>query len=440
MSEPNARALRPGHRIALGQDVYTVIQLNGTTITLQDQHGELSATLLGYLLTAPDFTALDAAPPKRVPQDGRIFILDDKEQRRIRWLEGHLIELETGRHPEGPTREAYDPDLHSMEERELAKLAEFKAAGAEMTQRHLQRLRQAYRADGLIGLADKRALRSLTPFASVDPRVIAAIEEMLADPRGRSTVARSVMLTQVRRKLDETHGLGEVPMPSRATFYRLMNSMDRGRRNFVSEASRQGEGARGDWQPAHYGRFFGIWNEYQKLREQDPSFEPARPVIPAFTQQPFDIDQPQPTEPVTREVAELFNLGYEVLLQVLTRFFTHTDESDEQLDVLAHAAFGIMGGVLKPLGNALTRLPVGADNPGCTAGPAFQMFYQMGNFVPWREAAWVLLSERAAVLSRQCAGCAAGAGVPGAVSAAAAAAARIAEQLAGHVPHDLRPA
>jgi hypothetical protein len=68
------------------------------------------------------------------------------------------------------------------------------------------------------------------------------------------------------------------------------------------------------------------------------------------------------------------------------------------------------------------------------------MFYQMGNFVPWREAAWVLLSERAAVLSRQCAGCAAGDGVPGAVSAAAAAAARIAEQLAGHVPHDVRPA
>ena len=101
MSEANARALRPGHRIALGQDVYTVIRLNGTTVTLQDQHGELSATLLGYLLTAPDFTALGAVPPKRVPQDGRISILDDKEQRRIRWLEGHLIELETGRHPEG---------------------------------------------------------------------------------------------------------------------------------------------------------------------------------------------------------------------------------------------------------------------------------------------------------------------------------------------------
>ena len=210
----------------------------------------------------------------------------------------------------------------------------------------------------------------------------------------------------------------------------------------LDEIIEQGEGARGDWRPAHYGRFFGIWNEYQKLREQDPSFEPARPVLPAFTQQPFDIDvlQPQPTDPVTREVAELFNLGYEVLLQVLTRFFTHTDETDEQLDALVQAAFGLMGGVLKPLGTALTRLPMGPGNPGRTAGAAFEMYYQMGNFVPWRKAAWVLLSERAAVLSRQCAKCAAQDGITAGVSSAATTAAAISEQLAGHVPHDLRPA
>jgi Ferritin-like len=210
----------------------------------------------------------------------------------------------------------------------------------------------------------------------------------------------------------------------------------------LDEIIEQGEGARGDWRPAHYGRFFGIWNEYQKLREQDPSFEPARPVLPAFTQQPFDIDvlQPQPTDPVTREVAELFNLGYEVLLQVLTRFFTHTDETDEQLDALVQAAFSLMGGVLRPLGTALTRLPVGPENPGRTAGAAFEMYYQMGNFVPWRDAAWVLLSERAAVLSRQCAATGTHDGVPAAVSSAATTAAAISAQLAGHVPQDLRPA
>jgi hypothetical protein len=129
-----------------------------------------------------------------------------------------------------------------------------------------------------------------------------------------------------------------------------------------------------------------------------------------------------------------------VLLQVLTRFFTHTDETDDQLDVLVHAALAIMGGVLKPLGTALTLLPMGPGNPGRTAGPAFQMYYQMGNFVPWRNAAWVLLCERAGVLSRQCANCATLAGASEGVSSAAATAAEISGQLAGHLPQELRPA
>ena len=239
MSDTNGRVLRPGHRIVLDQDVYTVIRLNGTAVTLQDQYGELSAILLGYLLTAPGFAALDAAPPKRAPQDGRLSVLGEAVQKRIRWLEGHLIEIETGRHPEGPARETYDPDLHSLDERELAKVAELKAEGAVISQRSLQRARQAYRDNGLIGLADKRALRWLTPGAGVDPRVTEAIEGMLAAPRGRSTVARSSMFTQVQLKLEEVHGPGVVPIPSRATFYRLVHYMDRGRRNFVSEASRR---------------------------------------------------------------------------------------------------------------------------------------------------------------------------------------------------------
>jgi hypothetical protein len=71
---------------------------------------------------------------------------------------------------------------------------------------------------------------------------------------------------------------------------------------------------------------------------------------------------------------------------------------------------------------------------------AFQMYYQMGNFVPWRNAAWVLLSERVTELSRQCAECAARDRVPEAVSSAATTAATVSDQLAGYLPQDLRPA
>ena len=210
----------------------------------------------------------------------------------------------------------------------------------------------------------------------------------------------------------------------------------------INEIIEQGEGARGDWRPAHYGRFLGIWEEYAKLTEASPAFEPAFPVIPAFTMQPYDIPEPQPllTDPLTRAIAEVFNLGYEVLLQTLNRFFTHTDETDEQLQTLVNAAFGLMAGVLRPLGQTLPRLPAGDDHPGRTAGPTFEMYYQFGNFVPWREPAWALLSERAAILATRGADTAGHPGAPAAVRDAATVAAGIAAQLLAHVPEELRHA
>lgn len=210
----------------------------------------------------------------------------------------------------------------------------------------------------------------------------------------------------------------------------------------IEEIIEQGEGARGDWQSAHYGRFLRIWDEYSQLCEQDPSFDPARPVIPAFTRQPFDVAEPQPllTEPAARTVAELFNLGYETLLQLLTRFFTHTDETDEQLGVLTECAFQLMASVVAPLGRALTRLPAGTAHPGRTAGPTFEMYYQMGNFIPARGAAWALLSERFATMADRCAAAGSGDAVPEAVDAVTETAAALAARLASHVPPELRPA
>ena len=208
----------------------------------------------------------------------------------------------------------------------------------------------------------------------------------------------------------------------------------------INEIIEQGEGARGDWRPAHYGRFLGIWEEYTKLKQTDPGFEPAFPVIPAFTRQPYDITEPQPllTDPLTRAIAEVFNLGYEVLLQTLNRFFTHTDETDDQLQLLVGTAFGLMADVLRPLGRALPRLPAGRGHPGRTAGPTFEMYYQFGNFVPWREPAWALLSERAAILATRGAETAALPGAPAVANDAATAAAGIAAQLLMHVPDELR--
>jgi hypothetical protein len=64
----------------------------------------------------------------------------------------------------------------------------------------------------------------------------------------------------------------------------------------------------------------------------------------------------------------------------------------------------------------------------------------MGNFVPWRDAAWALLAERAGVLAAYCADAVRRGGAPESVSAVAVSAAGIAARLAAHVPPGLRPA
>jgi Ferritin-like len=157
----------------------------------------------------------------------------------------------------------------------------------------------------------------------------------------------------------------------------------------------QGEGARGHWQNAHFGQFVRILDEYRQLKAADPDIEPARPVLFA-TVRPSEHDDtvPRITEPVTSRCTDLFNVGYEVLLQLLTRYFAHTEETDAQLATLSSSAIALMFRVLKPLGDLLTTLPIGPEQSGTMAGPSFELFYENDYLMPHREAAWALLEER----------------------------------------------
>jgi len=156
----------------------------------------------------------------------------------------------------------------------------------------------------------------------------------------------------------------------------------------------QGEGPRGDWREAHFGRFKGILDEFLALRQADPAFEPARPVE-AATVRPSEGDSGGRliSDPVTAKVSDLGNVVYEVLLQVLYRLLSRIDESDEETATLADVAVGLMVRGIEPLGRLLTTLPIGPDTPGLNAGATFQLFYQPDYLLPHRRAAWLLISE-----------------------------------------------
>jgi len=157
----------------------------------------------------------------------------------------------------------------------------------------------------------------------------------------------------------------------------------------------QGEGARGEWRDAHFGRLLGILDEYLEFKRADPAFEPSRPVVAAnVRQQATGIAMPLITDPGTTRCMDLLNVTYEVLLQLLSRYFAHTDETPDQLQVLADISVGLMYTAIKPLGTVATTLPIGPHMPGATAGPGFELFYQVDYLLPHREAAWVLMEER----------------------------------------------
>jgi len=157
----------------------------------------------------------------------------------------------------------------------------------------------------------------------------------------------------------------------------------------------QGEGATGDWRAAHFGKFLEIYDEYLAMRVADPSFEPARPVLPGHVRaHRYGDAVPLIDDPLTRRVADLFNVANEVMLLALTRFFAHTDETPEQLRTLESIGVGLMFAAMKPIGQLLTTLPFGPSAPGRTAGPTFELFYIGGYLLPHRDAAWTLIAER----------------------------------------------
>lgn len=156
----------------------------------------------------------------------------------------------------------------------------------------------------------------------------------------------------------------------------------------------QGEGPRGHWRDAHYGRFLEVLGEYLTMRREDPTFEPARSVLACHVRRPVDTEPAAlVTDPATANVLDGFNVAYEVMLQTLARFFSGA-EDDRRRAALANLLVGLMTDVIKPLGELVTQLPVGPEHPGATAGPSFELFYASGYLLPDGRAAWVLLHER----------------------------------------------
>jgi hypothetical protein len=168
-----------------------------------------------------------------------------------------------------------------------------------------------------------------------------------------------------------------------------------GARAAVERIVVQGEGASGDSRSAHYGRFVQVLREYDTIKAADPGFEPAHPVVAAGMRA---VDGIEPdfyiSDALTGMTSDLFNAVYELLLQVISRYFAFGHETPEERVALAQIAVDLMIKVLEPLGNRLARMDVASDVPGMAAGANFQLPYRANFLLPHRRSAWIRFAER----------------------------------------------
>ncbi|MEU8735412.1 hypothetical protein AB0C68_39390 [Streptomyces tendae] len=156
-------------------------------------------------------------------------------QRHVRELE---CGLPGGPGSEGTVREQYDPERHTLAEREQAKAEELTALGfGRVSRTTVQRMRLAYRKQGLWGLLDHRTTRASSPTGRADERVVAAVREALRRRRSKGTInGLFPLITQI---LEDRHGPGTVPAPSQAMLHRLVT------RRTALRAREAGTGERG---------------------------------------------------------------------------------------------------------------------------------------------------------------------------------------------------
>ncbi|MDQ1414843.1 MAG: hypothetical protein QOF81_456 [Acidimicrobiaceae bacterium] len=165
----------------------------------------------------------------------------------------------------------------------------------------------------------------------------------------------------------------------------------------------QGEGARCDWVKGHFGKFVWILEDFLAMQSADPTFDPARPVEPAYVRLPPDKESGILIEdPLTARVADLCSGIYELILQVLSRYYVHHGETPAELDTLARTAKHLMNWVMRTVGSVLTTMPVGPSYPGRTVGPTLDIARPAYYVLPHRIAAWKIINERLDVLTERC--------------------------------------
>ncbi|MEU1217108.1 hypothetical protein ABZ424_32895 [Streptomyces sp. NPDC005790] len=238
MTAGEGSVLRPGDWLTFDGDEHQVVALAGTAVRLRSAGGAESVVLASYLMAAPDFAVTGAEPLPELEPFGLLETLPEAARAAAAEWQRHVVEVETGLPPDAEpgtlARPEYDPATRTVVERAQAKADEL---GVSL--RTVMDKRSRYARQGLWGLVDQRLVRMKEATGRADARVVAAIRQVLDDQTQVSTGTRSRVIRRVVKLVEATHGEGVVPLPSRNTFYHLIDALSAGRHAFGSAVTRR---------------------------------------------------------------------------------------------------------------------------------------------------------------------------------------------------------
>lgn len=147
----------------------------------------------------------------------------------------------------------------------------------------------------------------------------------------------------------------------------------------IESITHQGEGTVADRTDCHFGMFTEIFRQFEaELKASqmlDREFRPARDTIHnPIAHYRGDYGAVRGNlikDQYSRQVAELFDSIYGLMLRILQYVFDNGTADAALLRDFSRMAIRVMPTVIKPIGEALTLLPAGDDYGSKMAGPAF---------------------------------------------------------------------
>lgn len=241
-------AVTVGSAVHWHGETYLVTALQGSRVHLLSQHadGEDAVVLLDTLHRSPGFRVLDGpdappttddgpAPPpapSRPPLGGADLLegLSERARQEVNFWLDHVLEVHTGlpgfAAPGTAPRPCYNTERTTLRDRYATKAAELRAAHHQVSAATVERKRLAWLEQGVWGLVDKRRVRGPSRHGRVDEQVVKLLRKVHKRHEKKSIGTRSRLFELLRRACVRKYKKkAEKLMPSRATFYRLLDRL-----------------------------------------------------------------------------------------------------------------------------------------------------------------------------------------------------------------------